>query len=299
MPTLYETDPSGDLSAAPPPLDPTQPAATNTPEIVDQWFNADGTFKGDYRGYFDSLFPGSTLTGVELKAKEAELGKAGIKVVTGASGNTAWINYPGSGGDIDVIGDYGTGNTKQWLLPGTGGTDSGAGDTTFGGGVDESYLKPFELSFGEFDPAYVDKTRLDMPPEFSFDPFTAPTGESIQQDPSFKFRTDTARGMLENSAAGKGLINTGGTLYDILNLGQDMASSEYGNIWNRDFNLWGAKNQNKLNAYGTNYGVTTDAYGRAQDQYKDLRNTFYQNQSNPFSKLFQVAGLGANSAAVA
>lgn len=188
------------------------------------------------------------------------------------------------------------GNDNAIWMPG-GDTRAGSAGGPLAGGVDPSYLKPFEMSFGDFNPAYVDKAKLGTPPEFSFDPFTAPTEESMQQDPGFKFRMDTGRGMVENSAAGKGVLNSGGTLYDLLKTGQQMGSQEYSNIWNRDFNLWGANNQNKLNAYGTNYGVGTDAYNRAQNQFGEMRNTYFQNQNSPFQKLFQVAGLGANAAA--
>ena len=273
--------------SAPP---PTGAGEQETPATGLEAFFPGGQFNGDFQGYFNALFPGDTLTSADLRAKQAELQRAGITLHTSTSGDN--IDVPGLG-LIDVIQDAGGLNQKVWQVNTGGGSTAAPAPMT----VDSSYLKPFELAFGDFDPAYVEPSRAELPPPFAFDQFRPPTAESILADPSYQFRQDQARGMVENSAAGRGLLNSGGTLYDLLNLGSNMASQEYGNIWNRDFNLWGAENQNKLNAFATNYGITGDAYGRIEDQYKDLRSTFYQNQNNPFQKLFQVAGLGANAAA--
>lgn len=272
---------------------PTQPAGTD-PASPD--FFPGGTFNGDYQGYFRSLFAGqTTLTGAQLKAKEAELAKAGMKVVTSASGNTAWVNVPGIG-DVDVIGDYGGANTLQWGLPGQ--TNYGTDEMGIEG-IDPSYLAPYETTFAQFYPsAYGVSADGLTPPEFaSPGGFKAPTGESILRDPSYQFRLDQGRGQLENSAAARGLINSGGTLHDILNYGQQAASQEYGNIWNRDFNVWNADWRNALDEFGTKQGTNTSNYSRAWQQYEADRDRFYKNQDNPFSKIMRVGELGYSAAA--
>lgn len=243
--------------APPPPPAPGSPAS---------FFDAAGKFNGQYEPYFRSLFPGqTTLTGAQLKAKEAELKKAGMTVVTSASGNTAWVNYPGSNGDIDVIGDYGGANTLQWLLPGSGG-GAGAGPA-----IDPSYLAPFTQSFKDFYPGAFGAAGAEFPGAFR-----APTADSILQDPSYQWREGRLRGSIENSAAARGLTNSGGTIDDILSNVGNFASQEYGNIWNRDFNLW-----------NTDWQHAGDAYSRAWQQYLDSKNTFYQNQDRPFDKMFK------------
>lgn len=60
-----------------------------------------------------------------------------------------------------------------------------------------------------------------------------PTGGDLQTDPGYNFRSDEALRMLENSAAARGGVLSGGFARDVTELGQDMASQEYMNIYNR------------------------------------------------------------------
>ena len=76
---------------------------------------------------------------------------------------------------------------------------------------------------------------FDIPgaPRFDAPDWQAPTAEGIYSDPSYQFRLDEGRKALERSAAGRGVLRTGGTLKDILGWGQNFASQEYGNIFDR------------------------------------------------------------------
>lgn len=93
-------------------------------------------------------------------------------------------------------------------------------------------------------------------PEYSSLPgfkFTAPTKESLYNDPSYVARRDEGRQAIEQSASGRGTLRTGGNLKDIVNYGQEFASREYGNVWDRAFNV--AKEEYKpevLNWQGRN-----------------------------------------------
>lgn len=86
--------------------------------------------------------------------------------------------------------------------------------------------------------------------------------------------------MLQNSAAARGLLGSGGTLYDLLNLGQKMGSQEYSNVRSR---LWDTYQANRDQAWR---------------KYVEDKDTFYKNQSNPFDKLFRTASMGQSAAAV-
>lgn len=79
---------------------------------------------GDFQGFFNSLFPGSTLTPAQLVAQEQNLAKYGIKVLRNASGVAGKVQLP-SGQIIDVIQGASAGiNKKQWLaVPGVGQTN--------------------------------------------------------------------------------------------------------------------------------------------------------------------------------
>jgi hypothetical protein len=75
-------------------------------------------------------------------------------------------------------------------------------------------------------------------PTFSFKDFTAPSYTEAQNDPGYQFRLGQGQHLLENSRAGAGILNTGMTLKDILDYGQNAASQEYGNVYNRAANTY-------------------------------------------------------------
>jgi len=57
--------------------------------------------------------------------------------------------------------------------------------------------------------------------------------EQFQQDPGYAFRQSEGMKALERSAAARGGLLSGGTLKGIQRFGQDLASQEYGNAFNR------------------------------------------------------------------
>lgn len=60
-----------------------------------------------------------------------------------------------------------------------------------------------------------------------------PTLAELQMDPSYAFREQQGIKALQQSAAAKGGLLSGSTLSSILQYGQDLASTEYGNAYNR------------------------------------------------------------------
>ncbi len=97
--------------------------------------------------------------------------------------------------------------------------------------------------------------------------FVAPTGATEQNDPGYQFRLQQGESALQNSAAAKGTLLNGATAKDINAYGQDYASNEYGNVYNR-------------------------ALGEFQDRY----NIFQQGQTNLYNRISNLAGLGQISA---
>jgi hypothetical protein len=63
--------------------------------------------------------------------------------------------------------------------------------------------------------------------------FKAPTNVTEQNDPGYSFRLKQGEDALAASAAAKGVLNTGGTLADTLKYGQEFASNEYANVFQR------------------------------------------------------------------
>lgn len=96
--------------------------------------------------------------------------------------------------------------------------------------------------------------------------FQAPTAESAAQTPGYQFALQQGEQALQNSAAAQGNIFSGGTLKNL---------DQYAN-----------------NVASTNYQQT---YNNALNQYQQAYNQFQQNQGNQFNRLASLAGLGQTS----
>ena len=97
--------------------------------------------------------------------------------------------------------------------------------------------------------------------------FQAPTNVTEQNDPGYQFRLNQGTQALQNSAAAKGDLLSGNTLAGITQYGQDYASNEYQNVYNRAFN-----------------------------QYATQYNQFKQNQADIYNRLASISGLGQTTA---
>lgn len=97
--------------------------------------------------------------------------------------------------------------------------------------------------------------------------FNSPTNVTEQNDPGFQFRQDQGTTALQNSAAARGGLLSGGTAKALTDFAQNDASNEYANVYNR-----------ALNNYNTNY------------------NTFTNDQTNEFNRLASLSGEGQISA---
>lgn len=98
-------------------------------------------------------------------------------------------------------------------------------------------------------------------------PFVPPTDVTEQNDPGFQFRLQQGQQALENSAAARGGLLSGGTAKALEQYAQDYASNEYQNVYNRSL---------------------TD--------YQQAYNIFNQNQANIFNRYADLAGIGQTSA---
>lgn len=97
--------------------------------------------------------------------------------------------------------------------------------------------------------------------------FTPPTAATQQNDPGYQFRLQQGEGALQNSAAAQGSLLSGNTLEAQQKFGQDYASNEYQNVYNR-----------ALQQYQQNYGI------------------FENNQTNTFNRLAALSGVGQAAA---
>jgi len=114
-------------------------------------------------------------------------------------------------------------------------------------------------------------------------PFEAPTAADMAADPSYQFRLKQGQDALERSGAARGVTNTGGTLKDILDYGQNAASQEYGNVYGRKRDTYDANERNRFNAYSANYGNAMNAYGMNEQNRFGAFDANEQNRAGAFN----------------
>ena len=195
--------------------------------------------------------------------------------------NTSWADDdPRRFGPVD---DPPPGYTGTGWQPGAGG--GGSGGTNWTG-----LFTPYSGSFQAPDYAEAARQAMSVLPGVptyrapslpDIQPFQAPTYQEAVSDPGYQFRLQQGTQALENSKAAQGLSRTGGTLKDFMNYGQNMASQEYGNTWNR-----------RLGEYNTNVGNIWEKSAREQGIARDE----YAPQFAQWETQSQVANQGANNA---
>ena len=79
--------------------------------------------------------------------------------------------------------------------------------------------------------------------------------DDFQADPGYQFRMDEGQKAIERGAAARGGLNSGATMKALMNYGQNMASNEYQNAYNRF-------NQDYSNAYNRYNNDTTNKFNR-------------------------------------
>jgi len=102
---------------------------------------------------------------------------------------------------------------------------------------------------------------------------TKPFNFDISQDPGYQFRLSQGTGAIENSAAAKGMQLSGATLKDLMKFGQDFASGEFNQAFQRD---QATKNQlfsMLTGATGIGTGATNTAVGAGQTNATNIGNT--------------------------
>ncbi len=210
--------------------DPTGPPGGGGGATGDtSWWNAQ-----DPKGSIDRLFGGQPPSSQTILAHAPQLQAAGIQISPpNAEGVTSKINIPGVGWTRILEGGTAGGQGTGWnYVPqgtGAGGGPSGLG--ALAGGLDPSAAGRLGYSGG---------LGLNV---------------DVTQDPSYQFRLQEGQQALERSAAAKGTLLTGGTAKALARYGQDYASTEYGNVYNRAF----GENQA---AYGRLFGEQQNRAGQ-------------------------------------
>jgi hypothetical protein len=161
--------------------------------------------------------------------------------------------------------------------------------------------------YGGGVPSYVPETPVftpptyTPPPAFSFRDYVAPdkftyadyvptTAADLYADPSYQFRVDQGLQALTNSAAARGIANTGGTLKDFLNYGQNAASQEFGAVDTRRLGDYRTNRGNAFDNWQANAAQGVTDYNTARGAAVDTYNTNYATQyQDPYKIAYQAA----------
>jgi len=137
-----------------------------------------------------------------------------------------------------------------------------------------------------------------------YTPFGMPQFEA---DPGYQFRMSEGMKALERSAASRGILQSGGTLKDITRFGQDVASQEYQNAFQRYL----AERQQRLqpleyriglgqaaaSGQAANVGSTAQNVGGLTTSLGNIQSAGIMGRSNAFTNtLGSIAGLASDAA---
>jgi hypothetical protein len=152
----------------------------------------------------------------------------------------------------------------------TGGTFDQAGYDAARAGIVAPNREQFRLTSGDVnDPNFGKYATAEYTPEMF----------AKGQDPGYQFRLKEGMQGLERSAAARGGLLSGGTLKGIQRYGQDMASQEYQNAFNR----YQAERAGTLNPYQSLAGVgqsTANTLGTMGMNYANQAGEAYQGAAN-------------------
>ena len=113
-------------------------------------------------------------------------------------------------------------------------------------GLKSGDFKGNEADFGKLAKGFEEK-------------FVAPTEADMMQEPGYAWRVKQGRDIIEGAAAAKGNLLTGGTAKALTRYGQDFASNEYSNVYNRSMqeymNRFNISNIEDTNLYNRLSGV--------------------------------------------
>jgi hypothetical protein len=139
------------------------------------------------------------------------------------------------------------------------------------------YTPPPAFEYGDFNaPSFTPPPAFSYG-DFSYGDFQGPSLDKAINDPGYQFRLQQGTDRLQNAASARGTLNDSGTLKALLDYGQDAASQEYANVWQRDFNTYGANRANAADQYNVNRGNAADIYNKNyQTQYVDPYRNNYQ-----------------------
>ena len=145
--------------------------------------------------------------------------------------------------------------------------------------------------------------------QFGIDPMqqyqqaSQPLNVNLEQDPGYQYRMQEGTRALEGSAAARGGLFSGKTGKDLATFGQNLASQEYGQAYNRALQGRELQNQAYNQAFNQNLMNQQQGFGQAlqsgqfqnQAYNQALQNELAQQQQG-YNQLYNMAGIGQQAA---
>ena len=130
-------------------------------------------------------------------------------------------------------------------------------------------------------------TPFVAPDRFVSTPFVAPTAADMANEPGFQFRMAQGQKALEQSASGRGVLRTGGTLKDLVGYGQNFASNEYGNVYNRRAGEYERDFNQRLGEDVHNYDRSVSEYDRNYNQRLGESDRDYTRSVSEYDRTYK------------
>jgi hypothetical protein len=176
--------------------------------------------------------------------------------------------------------------------PGPAGDGTGAAGTTIGqDGTLTEHFKPPPVPFPGATGNGVPTTPqfrapgYTPPPAFGYRDWTPTSASDVTSDPGYQFGLDQGAQALQQSAASRGLLNSGGTLKHLLQYGNDYATTRFNDVDQRRRADYTMGRANALLDYNTNYGT----------QYQDPYAIAYRSAGDEFAP--EMTGYSMNAQA--
>lgn len=241
----------------------------------------------------------------------ATVGSAIIGSVASSSAAKSQENAVGKAADATVQANQDTIDFNKWLY----GDQKETNKPWYDAGTQALQTLRTGIANGTFDPGYYTGVGTYDPGTLNTQGVTDPgafSGEvNLLADPSYQFRLQEGIDALDKSASSRGLLQSGSQAKAVTDYGQNAASQEYQNAYNRGL----AEHATAVDAYGRqvnalttdyNAGVTRENMLYNQD-YQDSTTTYNANANRANTLYNQLAGLSgtgqtaanANNAAAA
>lgn len=167
-------------------------------------------------------------------------------------------------------------------VPGGGGSDDSGGVSgpRMGSGSSGGRLPDGSYPLGTFGGGFNEGAPQSIQP-FT-DTFSAPTTVDLQNSPGFLGRVATADRGIQNSAAARGTLLTGGTLKGLSAYNQDLASNEYNNLFGQNmqqylnkFNIFNTNETNRFNSQSANRNTDYGMFNTNRNFDLSANNQFF------------------------